>query len=290
MRIACGIVLLAISIGLFVLHLQSRSIYKSYIDAIDKKQFVIKEFLPCSLFIIERFKYSFKTTYDRKLQLKISEVYGNEYAAFYLRIFHAYKITILITMIISELVILVAGSFSPTFAVYIALTFSVFAALQDLRLNKEIKRRRLEIQLNFADFVNMLALLLNAGLTLSKAWDKIARDSNAKGYFYGEVYKTIAEVHSGRSEADAYSDFAKRLKSPEISRFISTITQSIKRGGNELVISLRLQSSECWEMRKNAVKRLGEEASTKMLIPMMIMFFSIIMIVILPALLSMSGI
>ena len=43
-------------------------------------------------------------------------------------------------------------------------------------------------------------------------------------------------------------------------------------------------------MRKNAVKRLGEEASTKMLIPMMIMFFSIIMIVILPALLSMSGI
>lgn len=290
MRIASGILLCVITIGLAALHLHIRIAYKTYIEALDKKQFVIKNLLPCALFILERFRYSYKTTYDRKLQTKISEVYGNEYSAYYLRIFHAYKLTIFTLCILSELAVASIVGFSAIFGIYIVILFSILAILQDVRLNKEIKRRRLEIQLKFADFVNMLALLINAGLTLTKAWDKISRDSSADGYFYSEVNKTIAEIHSGRSEADAYSDFAKRLKAPEISRFISTIIQSIKRGGNELVIALRLQSSECWEMRKNAVKRLGEEASTKMLLPMMIMFFSIIMIVILPALLSMNGI
>ena len=50
-----------------------------------------------------------------------------------------------------------------------------------------------------------------------------------------------------------------------------------------------LQGDECWEMRKNAAKKLGEEASTKILIPLMIMFVGIIVIVCTPAVLSISG-
>ena len=43
-------------------------------------------------------------------------------------------------------------------------------------------------------------------------------------------------------------------------------------------------------MRKNAAKRLGEEASTKLLFPMMLMFIAILLIVAMPAVLAMRGI
>jgi tight adherence protein C len=42
-------------------------------------------------------------------------------------------------------------------------------------------------------------------------------------------------------------------------------------------------------MRKNAAKRIGEEASTKLLLPMMLMFIAILLIVALPAVLAMRG-
>jgi len=50
-----------------------------------------------------------------------------------------------------------------------------------------------------------------------------------------------------------------------------------------LVPLLKLQSNECWQLRKNMAKRLGEEASTKLVLPLMIMFVGILIIVILPA-------
>jgi len=42
-------------------------------------------------------------------------------------------------------------------------------------------------------------------------------------------------------------------------------------------------------MRKHAAKRLGEEASTKMLFPMMLMFIAVILIVATPAVLTLTG-
>ena len=52
---------------------------------------------------------------------------------------------------------------------------------------------------------------------------------------------------------------------------------------------MREQGRECWEMRKNAAKAIGEQASTKILIPMMIMFLGIVLIVAAPAVMSMTS-
>jgi tight adherence protein C len=170
------------------------------------------------------------------------------------------------------------------------LMFSILIMRDDIKLKKLVKSRRIEIQIEFPEFINKLTLLLNAGLTMSKAWEKISADSDKKGAFYSEVSKTIQEIKSGKNESEAFSEFAKRVKAPEISRLMSSIIQNTKKGGKDLVLSMRLQSNECWEMRKNAIRRLGEEASTKLLFPMMIMFFAIIIIVITPAIISMQGI
>ncbi len=278
---------------LLIILLTKRSEYSDYINALDKKEFSLKSFFPVGFHILDRFSYSYNTSYDRKILSYLSEIYGQEYSAFYIRVMYANKIVLIALFILIELITGLITGYDPTYIVYVLLLLVLLLFSQDQKLGSKVKKRRLEIQLEFPNFINKLTLLLNAGLTMSKAWEKISSDrklNNCNNSFYSEVDKTVADIKAGRNEAEAYSQFAKRAKTPEISRLMSTILQNTKRGGNDLVLSMRLQSNECWEMRKNAIRRLGEEASTKLLFPMMIMFFAIIIIVVTPAILSMRGI
>ena len=270
--------------------LRNNAYYSRYIEVLNKNEFFLKSLLPFGLYILDKYSYTFNSNYDRRILNDIIEIYGQEYSAFYVRIFHANKIVLVILFIICELLLCIIVEFQLVFLMYVLLIFGVLIISDDLKLKNKVKKRRLEIRLEFPDFINKLTLLLNAGLTMSKAWEKISADYNTKGYFYSEVFKAVCDIKSGKNESEAFGEFAKRVKTPEISRLMSTIVQNTKRGGNSLVLSLRLQSNECWEMRKNAVKRLGEEASTKLLFPMMIMFLAIIIIVVTPAIISMQGI
>ena len=47
-------------------------------------------------------------------------------------------------------------------------------------------------------------------------------------------------------------------------------------------------SHETWEMRKHAVKQMGETASTKLILPMMLMFVAILLIAVAPAIMQFS--
>jgi len=42
----------------------------------------------------------------------------------------------------------------------------------DRELSGKVNRRRLSIQLDFPDFLNKVILLVNAGMTVSRAWEK----------------------------------------------------------------------------------------------------------------------
>ena len=84
-------------------------------------------------------------------------------------------------------------------------------------------------------------------------------------------------------------NFAHRCKVTEITKFVSVIEQNLRKGNNELVTVLKFQVNDCWQMRKNIAKRLGEEASTKMLFPLMLMFLAIVLIVATPAIMAMRG-
>lgn len=284
------IISIAFSFAFCIILVRNKSYYSNYIEVLNSKKFFLKRLLPFGLHILDRFSYSFSSNYDRKMLSNIIEIYGQEYAAFYIRIFHANKIVVIALLIICELMSGALSGFNSTLLIYVPLLFCIVIISDDLRLKSDVKKRRLQIQMEFPDFVNKLTLLLNAGLPMSKAWEKISADHDSKGYFHSEVFKTVCDIRSGKNETEAYGEFAKRVKTAEISRLMSTLVQNTKRGGNGLVLSLRLQSNECWEMRKNAVKKLGEEASTKLLFPMMIMFLAVIIIVITPAIISMQGI
>lgn len=274
---------------ILILLMLSTKKYKEYTEPLDSNEYKLKSFIPMGLLIIDGIKYGYGSKYDRKLLTKIIEIYGAKYSHYYLQIHWANKLSyVLLTMFFLSLFGL---SSKPDigygcFALIVLVAVAVFT---DNELNEKVKKRRISMQLDFPDFLNKLILLINAGMTVPRAWEKIVTDNKKQSILYEELSLAIADIRAGKSEVSAYEDFAKRCRIPEITKFVSVVLQNIKKGNSEMVSILRFQASECWEMRKRTAKRLGEEASTKLLMPMMIMFVAILLIVTVPAILAMRG-
>ena len=140
--------------------------------------------------------------------------------------------------------------------------------------------------MEFPELLSKLILLVNAGLSVSGAIRKIVKDSRKISPLYIELAMTINEINSGKSEIQSYEDFAKRCRQPEVTMFTGTLIQNLRKGNDELIPILRLQANTCWENRKNIARKLGEEASTKLLLPMIIVFIAIIVMIMTPAVLQ----
>ena len=173
--------------------------------------------------------------------------------------------------------------------IFIAFAMVVFEFYLGYRIKKKIEKRKLEIKIAFPEFVNSFIILLNAGLTVRRAVERIVKDSPQKrNAFYTELTALLRAIEAGKSEQQAFEDLAERCRLPLISRFVSVLLQNIKRGNSDLTTYLEGLSRECWEERKNTVKRLGEEASTKLLLPMMLMLLAVLIITAAPAAMAMN--
>ncbi|HOP99755.1 MAG TPA: type II secretion system F family protein [Acetivibrio clariflavus] len=283
------VIFLIVTGTILTLFLLSSKKYKEFIEPLDPNEYKLKNFLPIGLYITDLIKYNYGSNYDRKLTAKIIELYGAKYSQYYLRIYWASKIVFV--LMAAFFISLFGLSSEPdwVYGIFALIVLVITFMLPDSELDKKIKERRTSIQLDFPDFLNKLILLINAGMTVSRAWEKIVTDSKKDSVLYEELNITIADIRSGKPEINAYEDFAKRCKIPEITKFVSVIVQNMKKGNSEMVSILRLQAAECWEMRKRTAKRIGEELSTKLLFPMMIMLIAILIIVASPAIFAMRG-
>ena len=133
---------------------------------------------------------------------------------------------------------------------------------------------------DFSNVVSKLALLTNAGMIMREAWEEVA--FNGETTLYKEMQQSVQEMQNGVSEIDALYRFGSRCIIPEIKKFTSTIIQGIEKGNSELTMMLQNQSSEAWEVKKQYVKRQGEKAASKLMIPMLLMFVGILIMIIIP--------
>ena len=226
---------------------------------------------------------------------KILELRGVRDAEFYQYIHNGYRMA---AALLSAAMASIAGLIMSSQGDYSnGLLLSAIAAaaffgvpyMVDSSLKEQIEKRRRAIRMEFPEFINKLTLLVNAGMTISKAWEKIINENKKEHVLYDEMRYALMEIKAGKAEATAYEEFARRCRVKEVTKFVSVIVMNLKRGGAEVVPVLREQGNECWEMRKNAAKQMGEEPSTKILIPLMIMFLGIVIIVSTPAVLSMTA-
>ena len=67
---------------------------------------------------------------------------------------------------------------------------------------------------------------------------------------------------------------------------IDTDGLNIKKGTKELSNLLEKEACDAFEKRKNMARVKGEEATTKLLMPMMLMLITVMMIIMIPAIWS----
>ena len=165
---------------------------------------------------------------------------------------------------------------------------------QDQELEKKMKDRNKQLMLDFPEIINKFNLLVNAGMTMKQAWSKITEDyqkkrsnmQQTKRYAYEEMLVTVHELRLGITEGRAYEQYGRRIGLLPYMKFSSLIAQNLKKGNKGLIELLNRESMEAFENRKEAAKRIGEEAGTKLLAPMMIMLVIVLFIILIPAFIS----
>ncbi len=165
-------------------------------------------------------------------------------------------------------------------------------ALEIQNQGKEKEEKKRQMLLDYPEIVNKMTLFIGAGMTVKRAWEKVVEDYDrqkellGKRYAYEEMKKVCHETKSGVTEAESYEKFGRRCDIQVYIRFGALLSQNLRKGTKGLTQILKQESLQAFEERKARAKRLGEEAGTKLLLPMFLMLAIVMVIVIVPAFLS----
>lgn len=253
--------------------------YEGLFVRLDEKEYPLKDLFSTGYALLQVIKYDFKTQFDRKIRQEVEILYGKKYTEFYLRVIYSQAITYGMLMFIcgfifyglsGELAILLIMILYAALAVYYFITVT----------NRKIKKRSEELLCDFSVVISQLALLTNAGMILREAWEVVAKAGDSD--FYKEMQISLEDMRNGISETEAIRRFGIRCVIPEVKKFSSTVVQGLQKGNRELTDMLQAQSAEVWGLRKQNARRMGEKSASKLLIPIFIMFFGIIIMVIVP--------
>ena len=166
--------------------------------------------------------------------------------------------------------------------------------MMDSDIEKNIKKKREFIKRDFPEFISKFVLLLGCGMTSYDSFRKIMEDNkNVTKTFenhpiYMELETTLREIDLGKAEIYAYEDFGLRCRITEAMKFSSLVTQNLRRGTDDLLMLLREQVSDVWQLHKADIRRKGEEAGTKLVFPMILSLVSVLLVVIYPAFASIN--
>ena len=158
----------------------------------------------------------------------------------------------------------------------------------------QLQKRYEELLMDYPGLIMKFTLLVQAGMTVRKAFQKIALDYSRKKKrkprpAYDEIRVICYEMESGVSESEAYRRFGERCGQAKYKTFATLLIQNLQKGSRQMADMLERESMEAWEERKRKARVLGEAAATKLLIPMIMMLMVVMAIVMIPAFLSFYG-
>lgn len=163
--------------------------------------------------------------------------------------------------------------------------------MSDKDLEKKVEDKKKTMTKEYADIVRKIALYVGAGMTVRMSFQKIATDAVASSKdnpIYREMIFTCRELKSGILEEEAYERFGRRTGVQKYIQLSTLLQQNIKRGSANLLGRLREEADNAAIERLQACRKRGEEAATKLLVPMVLMLLIVMVIIMLPAFSSMN--
>ena len=166
----------------------------------------------------------------------------------------------------------------------------LFFFREEEQMKEQMNERKEQLLKDYPEFIHQLILLIGAGMTLKSAFIRLSENykkkkqlTNKKHYLYEELIVTTYEFQAGLSEEEVYRNLANRIGLSSYKRIIELLIQNVKKGTKNLIEMLIREQESSLEMRKEQAKRLGEEAGTKLLMPMILLLGVVLLLVLYPA-------
>ena len=265
-----------------------KSGYVEEVLGLDKNQYPFRDLMIIGLDYVDKKGIEVFKEKNRSIYEKMMSMYGIDVEEHF-RLHISNKITLgLIAINAIYFVVMANGTLNIMAILLGPIAGAGIYVFADSIQEEQFKKRSKEIKYAFPEFLTKLTLLINAGLTVERAWEMILNDSNdSNSALNKEMTKTFKDMKSNLPTVKCLNDLSRRCKVKEVSKFSSILLQNMNKGSSDLVSMLQQLSDECWEERKNMAKQKGEEASTKLLFPMMLMLLTVFTIVLVPAMMQM---
>jgi len=148
-------------------------------------------------------------------------------------------------------------------------------------IDRRIATRKEEHRAGFPDFMDLLVVCADSGLSMEAALERVGRElGDSYPSLSANIHMTNLESRAGRPLKDTLERFADRLALEEAQAFATLINQSIDLGSS-ITDALRVYSDD---MRHKRLSRAEEKAyalPAKLSVPMMVCIFPVLFVVIL---------
>lgn len=279
-----GIALLVIIIIYFIFSIGSRNKYEAIIEEFND-QYPLMFMAPVSLNIMEKFRLMERFHGQVSfIQQKMISLYGTRDALKHTRMFITQLISVILLCFFAAFLLPLLGDGDDVlFFVGIIATVAIPVLLVN-QLSKKEKERKDAIILELPEVVNKIILLVNAGETVQQALIRcVELKQNHDSPLYDELRVTVNRLTSNEPFPLVMNEFSKKCSIQDVSIFTTTVLLNYRKGGQDLILSLQELSHTLWEKRKNISKTKGEEASSKLIFPLMLIFVAVMVIVGYPA-------
>jgi tight adherence protein C len=150
-----------------------------------------------------------------------------------------------------------------------------------LYIDHRIKTRKFEHQAGFPDFMDLLVVCADAGLSMEASLDRVGRElSDSYPSLTANIHMANLEIRAGRTMSDALEHLGDRLGVEEARSFATLIQQSAELGSS-ITDALRVYSDDMRHKRLSRAEEKAYSLPAKLALPMMVCIFPVLFVVIL---------
>jgi tight adherence protein C len=148
-------------------------------------------------------------------------------------------------------------------------------------LDRRIASRRDEHRSGFPDFMDLLVVCADAGLSMEAALDRVGRElADSYPSLCANIHMANLEIRAGRTMTEALEHLAGRLGLEEARSFATLIQQSDELGSS-ITEALRVYSDDMRHKRLSRAEEKAYSLPAKLSLPMMVCIFPVLFVVIL---------
>ena len=162
--------------------------------------------------------------------------------------------------------------------------------LPDIKLKRSLEERQEALRYAYPAFVTKLTLYLRAGMSLDGALKRIAGDeksvSKKEGVLKEEIKRVCNESGNGVSSRDSLVRLSERVSLNEYTRLVNLLNQNASKGSDTLLRMMEAEAKEAVKDKLMSARARADKASTKLMLPMMMMLGIVMFIIMIPAYMS----